>query len=197
MHEHLSKFKVYTDEELMHFIINGEENAFQELYNRYCKNLLMYFTKMLNYNKTLAEDALQDLFLKVAETPEKFDSSRSFKTWIYTIASNYCKNFYRHNSIVNNKTEEIKYLNAEINENEFIKHASKLDARELNKAINNSLNELSVEKKEAFILKYQEEKTLEEISLIQECSVGTVKSRLHYAIKILEEKLRDYNPNKF
>lgn len=195
MHEHLSKFKVYTDEELMHFIINGEEEAFKELYNRYCKNLLMYFTKMLNYNKILAEDALQDLFLKIADAPEKFDHSRSFKTWVYTIASNYCKNFYRHQTIVNFKSEEINYLHAEVNENEFIKHASKLDAKELSKAIEKSLNELPVEKKEVFILKYQEEKSLEEISVIQDCSIGTVKSRLHYAIKILEEKLKDYNPN--
>lgn len=57
------------------------------------------------------------------------------------------------------------------------------------------LNELPIEKKEVFILKYQEEKTHEEIAEIQECSIGTVKSRLHYTLKTLEEKLHQFNPN--
>ena len=48
MHERLNKFAIYTDEQLMHFIINGEDQAFEELYNRYSKRLLGYFTKMLN-----------------------------------------------------------------------------------------------------------------------------------------------------
>ncbi len=195
MHERLNKFKIYTDEQLMHFIINGDEAAFSELYHRYAKNLLNYFTRMLNFNKTLAEDALQDLFLKIAESPEKFDHSRSFKTWIFTIASNQCKNFYRHQNIIQQKKDEIIYEYTDLNESEFAMHASKLDADRLNHIITTNLNELPLEKKEAFILKYQEDKTLEEISIIQECSIGTVKSRIHYTIKILEDKLKEYNPN--
>lgn len=83
MHDQLNKFAMYTDEELMHFIINGEEFAFNELYKRYAKKLLGYFTRMLNYDKNLAEDALQDVFLKIAEAPTKFDNSRSFRTWVF------------------------------------------------------------------------------------------------------------------
>ena len=90
---------MYTDEELMHFIINGEEFAFNELYKRYAKKLLGYFTRMLNYDRIMAEDALQDVFLKIAEDPTRFDHSRSFKTWVFAIASNQCKNFYRHQTI--------------------------------------------------------------------------------------------------
>ena len=99
---------MYTDEELMHFIINGEEFAFNELYKRYAKKLLGYFTRMLNYDKNMAEDALQDVFLKIAEAPTKFDNSRSFRTWVFTIASNQCKNFYRHQTVINQKRDEIK-----------------------------------------------------------------------------------------
>ncbi len=186
---------MYTDEELMHFIINGEEFAFNELYKRYAKKLLAYFTRMLNYDRTMAEDALQDVFLKIAEAPTKFDSSRSFKTWVFTIASNQCKNFYRHQTIVNQKKEEIKYLNKPVNENDLSKIVSKLDSVHFNTQLETVLNELPIEKKEAFILKYQEERTNEEIAEIQECSIGTVKSRLHYTLKTLEEKLIQFNPN--
>ncbi len=195
MHERLNKFAIYTDEQLMHFIINGEDQAFEELYNRYSKRLLGYFIKMLNYNKTMAEDALQDVFLKIAESPEKFDNTRSFKTWVFTIASNQCKNFYRHKSIAAEKESEIKYLNSSISENEFMTMAAKLDSIQFNMMLKNILDELSHEKKEAFILKYQEDKTIEEIAQIQDCAIGTVKSRLHYTLKILEEKLKYFNPN--
>lgn len=195
MHDQLNKFAMYTDEELMHFIINGEEFAFNELYKRYAKKLLGYFTRMLNYDKTMAEDALQDVFLKIAEAPTKFDNSRSFKTWVFTVASNQCKNFYRHQNIVNQKKEEIQYLNKPVNENAVTHVISKLDGVQFHQALETVLNELPLEKKEVFILKYQEEKTNEEIAEIQECSIGTVKSRLHYTLKILEERLIQYNPN--
>jgi len=195
MHDQLNKFAMYTDEELMHFIMNGEEFAFNELYKRYAKKLLGYFTRMLNYDKTMAEDALQDVFLKIAEAPNKFDNSRSFRTWIFTIASNQCKNFYRHQTVVNEKREEIKYLNAIVNENALSKIVSKLDGINFNTMLETILNEMPIEKKEVFILKYQEDKTHEEIAEIQSCSAGTVKSRLHYTLKILEEKLHQFNPN--
>jgi len=185
---------MYTDEELMHFIINGEEFAFNELYKRYAKKLLAYFTRMLNYDKTMAEDALQDVFLKIAENPTRFDSSRSFKTWVFTIASNQCKNFYRHQNVVNEKHEEIKYLNSQ-NENDLSRVVAKMDGIQFHQNLQEVLNDLAVEKKEAFILKYQEEKTNEEIAEIQDCSIGTVKSRLHYTLRILEEKLNQFNPN--
>lgn len=195
MHEPLNKFKVYTDEELMHYIMNGETLAFEELYCRYNKQLLGYFTRMLNYDRKLAEDALQDLFLKIAEAPNKFDHSRSFKTWAYTIASNQCKNFYRHVSIVSQKEEDIRYLNTDVSENEFIARASKLDGVQFNQMLQKALGKLAAEKKEVFILKYQEDKSLEEIAIIQDCAIGTVKSRLHYTLKVLEQELQQFNPN--
>jgi len=188
------KFSIYSDEELMFYLSNGEELAFEELYQRYSKRLLGYFIRMLNFDKDLAEDALQDLFLKIAEAPEKFDKSRSFKTWIFSVASNSCKNYYRHKKIVSESVEEIKYMNESVNDTAFLNTASKMDAVLFRKKLDVVLNELSHEKKEAFILKYQEDKTIAEIAWIQDCPEGSVKSRLHYTIKVLEEKLKIFKP---
>ncbi len=188
------KFSVLSDEELMLHICNGEELAFDEIYRRYSKRLMGFFVRMLNFDKTLAEDALQDLFLKIAEAPEKFDGSRSFKTWVFCVASNSCKNHYRHQKIVYESKDELKYLNNGINENEFLKTASKMDGVEFRKILEETLNALTAEKKEAFILKYQEDKSIADIAFIQGCPEGSVKSRLHYTIKILEEKLKIFKP---
>lgn len=187
-------FLKLTDEELMLHICNGEGKAFDELYKRYGKRLLGYFIRMLNFDRNSAEDALQDVFMKIAEQPEKFDGSRSFKTWVFSVASNYCKNIYRHNEVVLNSIEEVSYLENSRNENEFVKLASKIDGSEFRSMLEEVLNELPIERKEAFILKYQEDKSISEIAEIQNCPEGSVKSRLHYTIKILEVKLHMFNP---
>jgi RNA polymerase sigma-70 factor, ECF subfamily len=194
MQQHTGKFSILSDEELMHFISVGEGLAFDEIYKRYSKRLLGYFIRMLNFDKTLAEDALQDVFLKIAEAPEKFDKNRSFKTWVFCVASNYCKNYYRHKKIMNESAEEIKYTGNHIDEHSFVKTASRIDSTLFRKMLEDILNELAPEKKEAFILKYQEEKTISDIAFIQNCPEGSVKSRLHYTLKILEEKLKMFNP---
>ena len=194
MSDKIHKFSIMSDEELMLQICNGEEPAFDEIYFRYGKRLLGYFTRMLNFDKLLAEDALQDLFLKIAETPERFDNTRSFKTWIFSVASNHCKNYYRHKKIVSESKNDLIYLNDSLNEDVLLTSISKMDGLLFRKKLEEVLNDLAVEKKEAFILKYQEEKTIAEIAIIQNCPEGSVKSRLHYAIKVLEEKLKLFNP---
>jgi len=100
MAERKGRFSIYSDEELMFFLSSGEVLAFDELYERYSKRLYGYFIRMLNFDAALAEDALQDLFLKIAESPQKFDRNRSFKTWVFSVASNSCKNYYRHKKVV-------------------------------------------------------------------------------------------------
>ena len=194
MPERKNRFAIYNDEELMFYLSTGEVMAFDELYARYSRRLMIYFTRMLNFDKDLAEDALQDLFLKIAEHPEKFDRSRSFKTWIFSVASNTCKNYYRHKQVVMQSQDEIFYLDTKVSESSFLKLANKLDGVEFRKMLEETLDELPPEKKEAFILKYQEEKTIAEIAFIQNCPEGSVKSRLHYTLKILEEKLHIFNP---
>jgi len=194
MQDKILKYSIETDEALMFHLGNGQELAFDELYKRYSRRLLGYFIRMLNFDKSMAEDALQDLFLKIAEAPEKFDHSRSFKTWIFSVASNTCKNYYRHKKIVSESKDEIVYTFETKSDDVFLSAANKLDGAEFKKMLYGLLNELPAEKKEAFILKYQEEKTIAEIALIQECPEGSVKSRLHYTVKLLEEKLKIFKP---
>ncbi len=194
MPQKTGKFSLLCDEELMFCLSKGEVLAFDEIYIRYSKRLLGYYIRMLNFDRELAQDALQDLFLKIAEAPEKFDHTRSFKTWIFSVASNSCKNYYRHKKVVSKTNEEMKYTTGDVCDSVFFNTANKMDAKIFYEMLEEALNELPIEKKEAFILKYQEEKTIAEIALIQDCPEGSVKSRLHYTVKILEEKLKIFKP---
>lgn len=188
------KFSICSDEELMRFVTQGETGAFDEVYTRYAKRLMGYFVRMLNFDRKLAEDALQDLFLKIAEEPERFDSSRSFRTWIFTVAANHCKNYYRHQKVVEQNRQHARYETEAFDDNAFVTSASRIDGHLFRKMLNEVLGQLPPEKREAFILRYQEDKSIAEIALIQGCPEGSVKSRLHYTLKTLEEKLWLFKP---
>jgi RNA polymerase sigma-70 factor (ECF subfamily) len=183
-----------ADQELMLHLKQGEALAFDELYLRYSKRLLGYFIRMLNFDKEMAQDSLHDVFFKIIEKPELFDRSRSFKTWIYTIAYNTCKNHYKHAGIVKEAHEELKATEDVLDERFFINTAAKIDSGDFKKALNDALTLLPADKKTTFILRYQEDNSISEIAEIMECSEGTVKSRIHYTLKILSDKLKIYNP---
>jgi len=183
-----------ADADLLHHMQQGEGRAFDELYNRYNKPLFGYFVRMLNYDKQKAEDALHDLFLKIIERPELFDKSRSFRTWVYSVAYNSCKNQYKHWGIVKEAHEEIKHTEAVLDEKFFVSAAARIDAKEFRKKLDEVLDELPVDKKTTFILRYTNDHSLAEIANMMDCSEGTVKSRLHYTIKILADRLQLFNP---
>ncbi|HXP49559.1 MAG TPA: sigma-70 family RNA polymerase sigma factor, partial [Bacteroidia bacterium] len=152
-----SKYSLMTDQDLMLYLKQGEALAFDELYLRYSKRLLGYFIRMLNFDKEKAQDSLHDVFLKVIEKPELFDRTKSFKTWVYTIAYNTCKNHYKHAGIVKQAHDELKSTEDVLDEKFFITMAARMDALEFKKALNDVLSLMSEDKRTTFILRYQED----------------------------------------
>lgn len=189
-----NKHKVKSDEELMVLICQGETSAFDILYDRYAQKLLYYFIRMLSKDRSAAEDALQDLFLKVVANAKGFDPRRNLKTWLFSIAHNICKNYYRHQAVVtdyleNNAGETESHEQALSN-----RIAHKMDAQQFRDHLSTALDKLSPAKREAFILRYQEEYSIAEIAVIQNCAEGSVKSRIHYALRTLENELHVFKP---
>lgn len=182
-----------TDETLMKLLCKGEVAAFDEIYRRYGKRLFVYFFRMLNFDRGLAEDAVQDLFLRIAEKPQGFDPERSFKTWIFSVASNTCKNIYRHTAVRRNHRPSLT-LDVSIPLDGFVLAANRLDHAEFARTLHETLAELPPEKKEVFLLRFQEEKSIAEIAGIQGVPEGSVKSRLHYTLKFLGRRLSMFNP---
>lgn len=187
-------YTLMEDRELMQHLQKGDKASFEELYKRYSKPMLGYFIRMLNYDKPKAQDALHDLFLKVIEKPHLFDASKPFRSWLYVIAYNNCKNHYKHNEIVKEAHAEMKHTEDVLDERFLVKAAAGIDGQDFKKALLAILETLPADKKSTFILRYQEDKPINEIAEIMDCSEGTVKSRIHYTLKLLSEKLNIYNP---
>lgn len=186
------KYKEYSDEELMAEVIKGNDRAFSEIYDRYSKAMLNYFYKMLWQDRELAEDFMQELFTKIIHKPNLFNVERSFKTWIYSIANNMCKNEYRKQEVrkgtSNNLNENISIANSEPSPDK--KH----DQGIFNDRLKEELDNLSDNHKNTFILRFKHDLSIKEIADIMETSEGTVKSRIFYTLKKLSENLQEFKP---
>lgn len=177
-------YKKSSDEALMKRLQNRDNKALEELYHRYYKKLYHFSIKMLNNDTETANDIVQDVFMKLVESPHKFNLDKKFKSWVFTITANECRKLFRIKPM---KTIEDKEFEISIEEENNSENLSLFMQK-----LDHKLEELSERHKEAFILKYNQDFSLQEIAELQDCALGTVKSRLHYTIKFLAENLSQY-----
>lgn len=173
----------------MLLVRKGDTCAFHELFSRYHQRLLHYFYRMLQGNEAKAQDFLQRLFMKIVEKPKLYDPQYRFSTWIYTVATNMCKNEYRswnkHNFV------DCEGISSEAHDHYFSAERS----RDLGKFFTNLLKELNKftpNNRSIFLLRYYENLSLKEISDIFALPLGTVKSRLFTITKKLADKLESF-----
>ncbi len=184
-------YRKRSDEELFQ-ILKGDKNAaFEELYRRYSKKILYYFFQMLGGDEEKSQDFLHDLFLKILERPERFDPGKRFSTWIYTVATNMCKNEYRNQkvrNVVHNGFDMNRFREDQPDPSQQTDHSL------FKKLLSTELEQISHDHRTAFILRFQEGLSIREIAGVMECSEGTVKSRLFYTLKKLGKKLEVFDP---
>jgi RNA polymerase sigma-70 factor (ECF subfamily) len=179
----------------MGHVTQGDQRAFDELYQRYSTKLLHYFYRMLNQEEARAQDLLQDLFMKVIEKPQLFDPNRRFSTWLFAIASNMVKNEYRSRQVRSVMTypEDLSQVNNQLDlSTETLEEA--LTLTHFGHCLQAELQYLSQAHREVFILRYQENLSIREIGEIMTCLEGTVKSRLFYALRNLAQRLKVFDP---
>lgn len=180
-------YATYNDEDLMRFFIKGDERAFEQIYDRYEAFMVNFFYRKLWSDREKAEDFTHDLFAKIINKPESFDPNRTFKTWLFSVANNMCKNEYK-------KQEIRKPTGYDLPEGVDAKDHEKLqdvrvDASNFNEQLKIELNKLGEKHREVFMLRHFEGLSLQEIGETLEINTGTVKSRLHLATKTLASKL--------
>ena len=183
--------KQLSDEELMKLLSKGNQKAFDEIYLRYSDVLFGYFMKMLARDKEKCEDMVHDLFAKIIRKPDYFNVNRSFRTWVFSVACNMCKNEYKRMSVrkhVSNDFEPTKSLQAE---SDTLK---KVHESTFSESFYKALNALDEKHKNVFALRHFEGFSMKEIAETLEINEGTVKSRLFYATKTLAKELKEFNP---
>lgn len=175
------------DGEVVSAFLEGEERAFQELVERYQTRLLNFIYRTVG-DRERAEDLVQEVFIRIYRHLHRFDRTKKFSTWAYTIASNLAKNELRNRS--RNPLVLFQTLRGTRNEEEerplqFEDFQSRPDdlyrKRHLRSLVEDTVAQLPEHHRQVFVLRELEGKSYEEIAEITDCNLGTVKSRLNRA----------------
>lgn len=169
----------------------GSQEAFRELFERYHRQVLAVAVGMTG-NAEDAKDIAQETFLRAHRNLRSFLGDASFYTWLYRIAVNVAIDHMRRRS----RRLDLPAAESEgASEAEGAASAERpeaaLERKQLARRIFAVIDELTPEHKAAIILREVEGLSYEEISQVMQCSKGTVMSRLHYARRRLQAKLRD------
>lgn len=186
-----------SDEFLMQRVQEGDEHAFEALLTRYEQRIYAYIQRILG-DADESRDAFQETFLRVFRKSKQFDTGRKFTTWLYTIARNVC--FDRIDSR-NRRGPDISLESlreAGVDPTPDILPGERTDepdpqasaeTHELEAAVRTAILQLPEAQRDVMLLKEFEHLTYVEIAEVLHCSVGTVKSRFHYAFLSLKEIL--------
>jgi RNA polymerase sigma-70 factor, ECF subfamily len=178
--------KELDDSGLVASFLAGEKRAFNELVGRYHVRLLNFIYRTIG-DRERAEDLVQETFVRVYRHLHRFDQSKKFSTWAYTIAGNLAKNELRNrsrNPLVLFQTIK-KNWEADNRPLEWEDNTYRPDdlfrKRHLKAMVENAVAQLPEHHRLVFVLREMQGKTYEEISDITGVNLGTVKSRLNRA----------------
>ena len=175
-----------NDSVLIERVKNGDKGAFNFLVNKYYPRV---YASLFSYTKSKedSEDLAQQTFLKVWQQIESFRGDSAFFTWIYRIAINLAKNHFVSSGYKKQKVNT-SIENAEIEISSYENIEAVLMHDQSMKQIKEFINNMPESLKTAFTLRESEGKSYEEISLITETPIGTVRSRIFRA----RESIIDY-----
>jgi len=164
-----------TDEQIALSVQQGNSEALAHLVERHYGSLVGYLYRMLNGNRLLAEDLAQETFLRALRAIDRYHYPRSFKAWLYAIATNLARSHYDRAEtryvMAGDETLERLTDDGEGIEDNLIQQADQNRVAGL-------LAELPDQQREALILRYAQGLSIAEIASVQNVPAGTVKSRV-------------------
>jgi len=194
---HRQKLNELGDNDVVRAFLGGDQRAFGELVRRYDTRLLNFVYRTIG-DRERAQDLVQETFVRVYRHLERFDLTKKFSTWIYTIASNLSKNELRNRSrsplilfqrLTSNWEDDHRPLQFE---DMSMRPDDLYRKRYLRRLVEDTVRELPEHHRLVFRLRELEGKSYEEISEITGVNLGTVKSRLHRARNSFAQRIEPF-----
>ncbi|MEL6150140.1 MAG: sigma-70 family RNA polymerase sigma factor [Chloroflexota bacterium] len=168
--------------------LDGDQAAFAELVYAHQDAVYNLCYRMLG-NSTEAEDATQDAFLKAYVNLQRYDTSRSFKTWVMSIASNHCIDIIRKRRMQLLSLDEPLPSADAMALSTDAEGPERLAMRaEMNEEVQALLDELQPDYRAAVVLRYWYDYSYAEIADALDTTESAIKSRLFRARQMLAQK---------
>lgn len=184
------------DLEIVQKVQEGDIDAFDQLVSKYRERIYAVVYNLTS-NREDASDLTQDAFIKAFQSIGRFKGKSSFFTWLYRIALNTTLTHLRKNKLrrffsfekMNDEDHTAGFIEALTTDSDSDKKAL---MNELQEKLNDAFQKLSVKHRTVITLYEIDGLSHKEIADIVGTSVGTVRSRLHYAKQFLQAELKDY-----
>ena len=187
---------VDSDMAFVRRVQQGDVGAFDQLILKYRERLFSIIYNLTS-NREDAADLTQDAFIKAFRSINRFKGKSSFFTWLYRIAINGALTHLKRNRL--RRFFSFETIHEEMGATDIMEalavHTNSDKSAllsELQEKLNEALHKLSPNHRTVVVLFEIEELSHQEISEIMQCSVGTVRSRLHYAKQQLQAYLQNY-----
>jgi RNA polymerase sigma-70 factor (ECF subfamily) len=172
-----------SDFDLLDRFKDGDQGALEEIVSRYQKAVFFFILRMV-WDEADAADLSQKTFINAFRNVRGFNHRSNFKTWLYRIAINVCKNHFR---------DDPRRREVNIDGMIFVDETNPLDhmiSAEERRRLCVVLNELPEKQRHTVVLKVYYGLTYREIAEITGCAEGTAKANFHFGVKKLREILR-------
>lgn len=177
----------FSDLQLVEKYLAGDEEALRFLIERYTNKIFTFVCRYVK-DEDIAEDVVQDVFIKMWKNLESFDQEKNFKVWLYSIAKNTALDFLKKKKLVSFSTMaedeifDVKDLNPL--PNEVLRQADE------SKILMAALKKLPSLYREILLLYYKDEFNFREIAEVTGKPLNTVKSIHFRAMKMLKKLLK-------
>jgi RNA polymerase sigma-70 factor (ECF subfamily) len=171
--------------------LEGDEEAFEEVLRRYNRPIYSFIVNYVG-DYDVAQDAFQEAFVRAYKNLRKYRLGTNFSAWLHKVALNASKDClkkrYRNQKMEVHEAEDFDPM--AVLRDSGPSPEEILERRELQAVVRKALSSLSSPHREVILLYQFQGFSYEEISSLLSCPLGTVKSRIHYAMRKLEELLR-------
>ena len=176
-----------NDINIINLVKKGDVRAFDILVVKY-QDRLVYSVYKFCKDYELSQDISQEAFVKAFRNIDKFRGESSFYTWIYRIAINTAKNYF------SNKSRGAETYNEDVLDSALSEMSLNSDnpetllaAEEMKDAVNQAFQNLPDEIRSTLSLREYDGLSYEEIAKVQNCPIGTVRSRIFKGRELINE----------
>lgn len=164
----------------------GDLDKLGNLFERYHKQLYNFFLRQTK-NPETSEDMVQDAFMRILKYRHTYRGEGKFTTWMFSIAHNAMIDFFRRTKRRSDTVSESDLPESYEPVSEALNPEEQAVRSSQHELLYEALDRLADEKREALLLSRFQNMKYDEIAQVMGCKVGTVKARVHFAIKDLTE----------